>query len=53
MRLYFDYQFTYNWKHIPSGKQGTRTKHFVSYEAFLDAINDWNRVGGGDWLYWR
>lgn len=47
-----NYTFTYKWKHIPTGMTGERTKMFMSYEHFLESINDWNRVGSGQWLYW-
>jgi len=51
--IQLDYQFTYHWKHIPSGKTGQRTRLFISYEHFLESLNTWNRVGSSEWLYWR
>ena len=45
-----NYEFTYKWKHIPTGKTGERKRIFVSYEQFLESINSWNRIGQGEWL---
>lgn len=53
-----DAKYTYNWKHLPTGKEGTSTRTgaqflaegFASVEA---ALCRWNGIAPGVWQYWR
>lgn len=49
-------EFTYHWRHLGSGKEGTKTITCLTEEEFLRLLGDWNRVGATmtqhQWQYW-
>ena len=44
-------RFKYIAHHITTGKQFRKEDEFSSETDFLRHLNNWNRMGGGDWLY--
>lgn len=46
----YEQEFTYNWFHIPTGKNGKSSQDFIDRLAFLKAMNSWNRQP--QWKYW-
>ncbi len=44
--------FTYCWLHIPSGRSGKRVVQYPSWTKFLEAMDDYNRLGRDQWKYW-
>lgn len=45
--------FRYHWLHITSGKRGEGEAEASSRQDFLELLNDWNRLGAGNWQYWE
>lgn len=54
----YDYNFKYNWLHIPSGKRGTHWTKEDSKEGpltklqFFERLAKWNGQQPGVWQYW-
>lgn len=44
-------KITYKWEHIPSGKIGTRTSLFESFNTFLELLEAWNLDQPNVWAY--
>lgn len=44
-------EYTWTWIHTASSKSGVAKGTFESRLMFLEAINNWNRIGSGDWVY--
>jgi len=56
---------TYYWMHVPSGQIGTATKTAAEIinevgvcapweirHRLMELLNNWNRLGKGEWKYW-
>ena len=46
------HKFTYNWLHLPTGKEGTSSRQsFMNRREFLEALSEWNN--DPRWKYWE
>lgn len=45
-------EFSYKWKHIPTGKEGVNKLRLHSYEEFRHILERWNECNpGAEWQY--
>lgn len=57
-----DSPLEYHWLHVKSGSKGLRafgTRYYMhgiteslTYFDKLRLVNNWNRLGKGEWIYW-
>ena len=46
-------EVTYITLHIPTMKKVKTTRGFLSISQFWEEMDNWNRIGGSLWKYWR
>jgi len=47
----WEHVYTYTWKHVPTGKEGTKRVACTAREDFEGCLESWNARVHGDWVY--